>query len=155
MWLYLNSNANYQVLELGTGHQCNGTYNYYYWDYERANVWYVLGYQLGIPLGTAHTFSIDSELHGSTYYWYWKIDGVVEVTQVTSGIGNHMDAGLESYSSQSVMTSSYIDALQGQSYWGSWQSWSGRDGSQVSTPVMCGHFVSDTMWTYGENVSSC
>jgi hypothetical protein len=156
MWLYLNSGSNAQVLELGTGHQCNSTYNYWFWDYENNNVWYLIGYRTGITLWTNHAFQISSEYNGSVYKWNWRIDGNAVYNQMTtSGIGNHLDAGLESYSSGAVVDALEIGPLRYQSYWGAWTNWSGQDGSQVNTPAMCGHWDTAIYWAYAEHESPC
>ena len=141
--------------ELGTGHQCSGTYNYWYWGFALNGTWYSEGFQAGITNSISHTFKIDKAPSGpTTYAYYYRVDGVTKGHTNSDVTATTADQGLESYCSGCTVLSysaNNLSVLRS----GTWQYWSGRDGSGVGVAQgMCGHWGgTDSIWILSENAS--
>ena len=118
-------------------------------------VWYSLG-TLATSDGTNHTYQISRKWtyypppKNSEYDDYWTLDGHLEVHLYSPQLGVYDEAGLESYSSPSLVIYYANSSLQYQKYEGSFVNWSGRDLQTVGSS-MCGKWLSDTSWESAEN----
>lgn len=148
-WVILTSDAQ-NWMELGTGHQCQGTYNYWFWGYGSSGAWHPLGTQLGITLGASHTFKIRRALASGTgeETYFFDVDLANKGSKVSSSSGVKVEAGLESYWNP-VNVIYTLTSLKSQKNDGSFVSWSGRD-AMILGASMCGSWVSDTSWEAGE-----
>lgn len=149
-WVLLTSDAlNWR--ELGTGHQCNDTYRYWYWGYGVNGNWYSLGYQTGVANGVAHTFKIVRSFNGTANVFYYQVDGVNKGSLTSSATGAYVEVGLESYSvPPSYLNATSVSSLQVQRSGGSFVNFSGRDGTHVTDSRVCGKWLSDTNWQYAQ-----
>ena len=148
MWYQTSPGNNF---ELGTGHQCQDQYRYWYWGFSVNGTWSSLGYQTGISNGVSHAFHVRKVNSGfNGWQVYYEIDGVVKKTYATnSTLSNDLDVGLESYCSNCTVTEYLNQQLQYQQS-GTWYYWSGEDGHQVNYPPMCGYWQSQSIWVSGQ-----
>ncbi|MFN8082307.1 MAG: hypothetical protein U0Q19_22330 [Kineosporiaceae bacterium] len=149
-WVLLTSDAK-NWRELGTGHQCNDTYRYWFWGYGSAGTWYPLGGVSNITNGSTHTFTISRSFTGTSNTYIWTIDSTNRATMTSSASGPYVQAGLESYASAASGRYS-LTTLRFQRNGGTMSAWAGRDGVTVNS-TMCGRWVSDTSRVVGQNVS--
>ncbi len=140
--------------ELGTGHQCNDQYRYWYWGLSANGQWTSLGSQAGITNGVQHLFRMDRQATGqSTYAIYYRIDGVTKRTFTTGAVvGTVLDVGLESYC-QGCVVDGYSNQDLKYLKAGVWSFWAGQDGQQANDPPMCGHWAGVTVWWSGEEAA--
>lgn len=148
-WFKLPGSGNYY--ELGTGHQCNDTYRYWFGGVSINGQWYLVGYLTGRVNGISHVFQIDRVSTGpGTYYYYYRVDGVTRWTSgPNSNVGHTADTGLESYCSTCNVTK-YSNSSLRNLISGTWTPWAGQDGSQVNAPTMCGNWVGPQSWQAGQ-----
>jgi hypothetical protein len=149
MWLVLPGTGNFY--ELGTGHQCNDTFRYWYWGLSVNGAFTSLGWQDNITNGASHTFRMDRVTTGpSTYAIYYRVDGVTKRTFSTGAVvAANVDAGLESWC-QGCGVDGYANTSLKYLKAGIWQLWAGRDGQQINDPPMCGHWGTDSIWWAGQ-----
>jgi hypothetical protein len=143
-------------IELGTGHQCNDTFRYWFWGYGFNGGWFPRGTR-GIPGTQKHTFRTWRD--GATA-WRYEIDVTRMATLEWNVQGVRVEAGLESYAQNGTTenqgqpgTQNY-ESLQHRSALGNWLSWAGRDG-QVENAPLCGSWLNDITWRTGANVGDC
>lgn len=131
--------------EIGTGHQCNDTYRYWFWGYGLNGAWHSLGTQAGIMNGVIHTFQIYRTFIGSNTY-YFKIDSSVKGIVASDWTGGLVRVGLESYAAGANVPAHNATALQYQKNNGTFAFWSGRDAQLVNSG-MCGAWgAGDAAW---------
>lgn len=150
-WLILGSTADWY--EIGTAHQCNDTFRYWFWGYGLANAWYPLGTQDSITNGVSHWFTLTTVTHNGSQWMDYTIDGVIKDEQPSPDTASAVWVGLESYA-QGASTSYDITSLQYQRNQGAWTFWAGRDGSEIDNG-MCGGWVTDSWWLAGEPSLGC
>jgi len=140
--------------ELGTGHQCNDTYRYWYWGYGTSSgTFTLLGYQHPISNGSSHTFEISRVYEGREMY-EWFVDGVEKKYLYSSWTGNEVEVGLESYASGANVVEYLNSSLKYQLNDGTFQNWAGQDGSRVDSN-MCGNWSGATAWYSGQGTQGC
>lgn len=83
--------------ELGTGHQCNDSYRYWFWGYGSNGTWVPLGTQTGITNGQWHFFKIERVFEDTFNRYKFSVDGVVKGALTSNATGVRVEAGLESY----------------------------------------------------------
>ena len=144
MWI-VTAQGNW--LEIGTADQCND-FDYMYWGYGYGGDWYPQG-QATTPGSGDHLFTIkrDEDLR-----WRWKLDGTVLSGLTWNVIGSRVDAGLESYDGNPVLSPYEYKNLEYKADDGDWTRWRGRDASSVGSD-MCGSWIYDARWEAGENTS--
>jgi hypothetical protein len=127
-WFKLPGSGNYY--ELGTGHQCNDNYIYWFAGVSINSQWMSIGYLTGRVKNLQHVFQIDRQSTGpSTYYYRFRVDGVIRWSSgPNSNVGHTADTGLESYCQNCGVVwyaHSSLRVLKS----GTWTPWAGRDGS--------------------------
>lgn len=154
-WVILNS-AGTTWRELGTGHQCNDNYRYWFWGYGVDGTWVSIGIQTGIQNGVEHTFRVQRVFDDSVYRYQWRIDGVLKATMTNSATGPRVEAGLESYAQNATVAGHSYKSLKAQKYGsgGDFFDWAGRDASVVHS-AMCGFWVTDIRWRAGQGSGQC
>jgi hypothetical protein len=150
-WVILTADA-LNWMEIGTGHQCNDNYRYWFWGYGDNGAWFPVGTQAGIANGVFHTFEIQRAFDGTRWRFYFKVDGVTKGNVVGSDTGPEVRVGLESYFNNVTVAGYGNTQLKYQKNGGAFSSWAGRDALQVNAPL-CGKWISDTSWWAGENVT--
>lgn len=135
--------------ELGTGHQCNDTYRYWFWGYGYNGTWVSLGYQTGIVNNQIHTFQISRAPVGADTRYLYRIDGVTKGSLTSSATFGEVLTGLESYAANANVVLYSHATLKYQKNDGSFLSWSGQDSSIVGTS-MCGNWIGNTTWQAGQ-----
>jgi hypothetical protein len=140
-WILLNT-AQTNWVELGTGHQCQDHYVYWYAGYGYNGTWNLLVSESGVTEGIGHTFQIVRNIYG---YYVYTIDGTVITTYGQAGQAAADMTGLESYSYYATLNSYGHGNLQFQIDTNpTWYSWSGEDGSEVDAR-MCGYWAAPTL----------
>lgn len=150
-WVYASADQQ-SWKELGTGHQCNDQYRYWYWGYGVAGEWYAIGWQANIIPNATHTFEISRAFNGTYDKFYFRIDGTTKASQISSASGPAVNAGLESYASAANVGYNN-NALKYQKNGASWVNWNGKDYQLVSGG-MCGNWPSGSQWYSGQG-SGC
>ena len=140
--------------EIGTGHQCNDTYRYWYWGYGSNGTWHWIGYQTGISNGQWHTFKIDRVFDDTFERYKFRIDGVIKGTLNSNATGEEVLAGLESYAVNATVAGHNYTTLQYQKLDGAFLNWAGKDKSVVNAPL-CGSWVAAVSWRAGEGAGQC
>lgn len=148
-WVLITSNA-YNWIELGTGHQCDNQYRYYFWGYGRNGNWHALGESHTVVTGQTHGFRILRE-DGDT--WRFKIDGANRGTYIWADQGAQLRAGMESYAGAAHVaehTYHFLDYKLANDP--QWHSWAGFDDQNVTAgPEMCGGWNTAASWRASEN----
>lgn len=145
-------------MELGTGHQCNDTFRYWYWGYRFNGNWFLMGHR-PIPGTQKHAFRISREGTGT---WHYEIDATRMGTLGWGVTGGSLAAGLESYAqggtteNQGQPGTQNYENLRYRSTTGgaTWFAWFGQDAQQVDNPL-CGSWLNATTWRTGANVGGC
>lgn len=149
-WVILTSDAsNWQ--ELGTGHSCGDANHWYFWGYGVNGVWHVINTEPNATYTGNHIFRIIRLTGNRTEFW---IDGVTKGSLTSSAAGTKVQAGLESYYQSATVPGYGMTSLQYQQYASPFPSWSGRDSTQVNSPL-CGLWNSDTSRTVGQGAGQC
>lgn len=145
-WIIINSGS---WREIGTGHQCNDTYRYWFWGYGLNGTWVSLGYQTGITNGQVRTFEIRRSLLGHENRHVFLVGGAAKANLVSDATGIQVEAGLESYAANANVVYHSYGSLQYQKNNGAFAYWAGKDASSVGSS-MCGSWGSSTQWNAGQ-----
>ena len=140
--------------ELGTGHQCNDSYRYWFWGYGSNGTWVPLGTQSGITNGQWHFFKIERVFEDTFNRYKFRIDGVIKAVMTSNATGPSVEAGLESYADTATVAGHNYTTLQYQKNNGSFFNWVGQDASVVNPPL-CGFWVAAISWRAGEGAGQC
>lgn len=137
-------------IELGTGHQCNGNFRYWFWGWAASDGVFNLRGWREIPGTQPNVFRIWYTGSGT---WHWEIDSTRLASLSSSRTSGRIEAGIESYSSGASRTLHNYELLRYRRSQGYWVDWAGKDGRVVNAG-MCGSFVGDTTWRAGQG-SGC
>lgn len=144
-------------LELGTGHQCQDSFRYWYWGWGNSSgTWALLGWQ-NVPGTQKHEFRIERLTNLTTWRFF------VDATQLSGAVqwninGTRAEAGLETYTAtgqtlnNGVPGTQNYEVLKVKNTSNNWAFWSGQD-SQLAYGTLCGNWVSATTWRTGANVT--
>jgi hypothetical protein len=142
-WILITPDAA-NWLEIGTGHQCNDQYRYWFSGYGYLGVWVPVAIQVGVVNGQSHAFTIGKQ--GSTYYFHRDF---TSMGSQQSSFGSSVSSGLESYASAAIVgtySHSNLQYIRGTTYY----PWAGFDDSVVDAAQMCGGWNSQTSWRVAE-----
>ena len=153
VWLQFENNAGW--IEIGVSHSCitAGETDLYVWVNDPADGWNNFVATTAAPLNSGgHRLAV----YKTSTAWGWDVDGTCNIFCGTAGIaptprwGSTAVAGLESYdSSASVAETTWNLHIK---YADRWINWAGQDNKEVDTTLgMCGRWVSDIYWSYGEH----
>lgn len=152
MWASYHDGYNW---EMGTGHQCNDTFRYWFWAVNNPDwVFTPIGQQLGVSNGVQHTFTIERVVSGpGVYDAKFKIDGTLKGSHhAPSLVFESLHVVLESYC-QGCGVTVYNNSALSWKWNSSWNNWVGQDGWRIDLPQMCRSYTSDTVWASGENAN--
>lgn len=146
MWVH-NGSGNW--IELGTGHQCGGTYVYHFGGIGVNGNWIEKFVESNVPVNVSHDFRI-SRTADNRIRW-WVDDQLRFEFATTFGSFPMVEVGLETYTSNaSVYYGNFALTYQkggGQPFF----SWAGRDDDVKIGAHMCGKWTSDTTYRAGMN----
>jgi hypothetical protein len=153
MWVQVHGGLTAEWFELGTGHQCNDTYRFWFWGYGYNGNWVPLGEDIGQTNGQSHWFSISRAIHGGNHMYDYKIDGSLKEQLESVALGEKVFVMLESWASN-ANTVFPMTVLQYQKSEGAWLDFSGRDDTNIDS-VMCGYWIADQTFKAGQPSSNC
>lgn len=139
---------------LGTGHQCLGNKNYWYWGYLYEGEYIPLGEMDNITLGTTRYFRVHRT---GGMYWSFKIDSATVgwLDWSTDG-AEHVWAGIDSRDQTGTVVSTQSDLAVRLNDSSTYQPWGGQDAEHASPSAdMCANFLTNTTAKVGGNSQSC
>lgn len=150
-WVIISTSGGISWIELGTGHQCNGGVEYWFWGYGYQGTWNPINQEQINANGTSRTFAI---IRDTTTRWVYQVDGATKGTLTWGVSGVRVEAGLESYRASLTVPAYSLQNLRYTRNNGAFTQWAGMDASSVSpTSTMCGRWQLTTQWRAGENTS--
>ncbi len=152
-WVIITADAR-NWRELGTGHQCNDTYRYWFWGYGTNGTWVPLGTKIGIANGQWHFFKIERVFEDTFNRYKFSVDHVIQGTMNSNQTGVRVEVGLESYAQAATVSGHNFTTLQYQQNNGGFVNWQGMDGSRVDPPL-CGFWVAAISWRAGQGAGQC
>lgn len=149
-WLVFASKMNW--IELGTGQQCQDTYNYWFGGYGYNGTFNLIWDHTGIALNGPHTFTINGTISSGNFVHLLQIDGITKTSVTWNVTGVKVVAGLESYASGASECSWDQNLAYQRNESSTWSAWSSRDGQEIDAS-MAGGWKSDTTWMAAENTT--